>query len=132
MTGELGKIDLGAAVTSPKEARRFVAEELGAMGFQHLIDPVALVADELITNAVLHAGSRANLALYLREGRLRVEVHDDSPVMPQLLPPSEHATSGRGLALVEGLSAAWGASLSHDGGKVVWADFTPVRRRPGF
>ena len=130
MADALGSIKLGAAVTSPQEARRFVAAHLESLGLHGLVDPVALVADELITNAILHANSPANLTLYLREGNLRLEVHDNSSVMPKPRRPSDHATSGRGLALVEGLSAAWGASPCDDGGKVVWADFTPVRLQP--
>jgi len=96
------------------------------MGFHRLIDDVVLVVTELVTNAVIHAESSSRVAVDLRHGRLRLEVHDESSVMPQRRHLSEDATTGRGLALVESLSASWGASPAPDGGKVVWVDFDPL------
>ena len=116
---------LAAALTSSNEARRFVAERVGEMGLECEVDDVALVASELVTNAVLHASSPTRVALYVHDERLRLEVHDDSSVMPERRRATDQASTGRGLALVDGLAEAWGVSLSAGGGKSVWADFRP-------
>ena len=117
---------LGEAATSPAAARRFVASRVSTLGFHRLIDDVVLVVTELVTNAVVHARTESRVLLYVRHGRLRLEVRDENPVLPERRHASDHATTGRGLALVESLSASWGANPAPGGGKVVWADFDPL------
>jgi hypothetical protein len=57
--------------------------------------------------------------LLLDDGHLLVEVSDSSPMMPQQRHYGTGATTGRGIALVEALSEAWGAKSSPTG-KTVW------------
>jgi hypothetical protein len=96
-----------------------------------LADTAELLATEILTNALQHTGGGAVLTATLSPGpeqRLRVEVHDS--VAQRLRTPvpagagrgaggGEHATSGRGLILVQALADAWGTS-AHGAGKVVW------------
>jgi hypothetical protein len=73
---------------------------------------------------------------------LLVEVTDSSPALPQHRNYGPDATTGRGIALVEALSTAWGVESSPTG-KTVWCRVAPddvlddvsgsahVRRLPG-
>jgi hypothetical protein len=72
-----------------------------------------------VTNAVLHARSAVALAVTLNETRLRVEVCDDSGVLPSVRPHDLDAATGRGLAIVAAYAAAWGAE-ERPSGKCVW------------
>lgn len=54
------------------------------------------------------------------QGRLTIEVHDDSPALPQRRTPCPDTESGRGMVLVEHLAIAYGAENTTRG-KRVWA-----------
>lgn len=116
-------LSLAAGPGSSGEARRFVRARVGELGFHRLVDDVALVVSELVTNVMLHAQGPSRVSVYLRHGRVRLEVADDSSNVPERRGFSDHAVTGRGLTLVESLSASWGTTVSPMGGKVVWADF---------
>ena len=83
------------------------------------LEDVVLVVSELVTNALLHGHGTPAVRLVDGGDRIRVEVCDDSP----LLPVSHRVTptSGLGLRVVEQLSSAWGASR-RGRGKVVWCE----------
>jgi anti-sigma regulatory factor (Ser/Thr protein kinase) len=85
-------------------------------------DTVLLVVSELVTNALVHTDGQVRLDLTLSNHRLRVAVADSSPRTP-IKPTSIgwEATGGRGILLVEAMSAEWG-TLPVSGGKQVWAD----------
>lgn len=91
--------------------RRFVCDTLG-VGLEH---PVVLVASELATNAVLHAGTPFRVRVS-SESSIRVEVHDGTSI-DEL---EKRSGSGRGLALVEQVADDWGVD-STPPGKYVWA-----------
>jgi len=82
-------------------------------------EDIVLVVSELVTNALLHGHGTPVVRLFDGGDHVRVEVCDDSP----LLPVSHRVTptSGLGLRVVEQLSSAWGASR-RDRGKVVWCE----------
>ncbi|MFF3072234.1 ATP-binding protein [Kitasatospora sp. NPDC057904] len=88
-----------------------------------LADDVQLVAAELLTNAVRHAGGALALDLAQHGSRLRIAVTDPGPgttlPRPGLLRPGR--IGGYGLVIVERLARRWGAFPS-DHGKTVWAD----------
>lgn len=112
---------LAAEVESAGSARRFVETTLEEWDCADSLDIVKLLVSELVTNAVLHAGSDAEVVVQLTPSVLHVEVIDDSPDMPVLRQPGSSDTSGRGLALVENFASAWGTRrLAH--GKSVWFD----------
>jgi serine/threonine-protein kinase RsbW len=107
--------------------RHHARQVLWDAGLKELIDPVELVVSEMVTNAVRACGgldSEAALRLWLAvtdEGVL-VMVWDASPSKPQRQSPEPEAEGGRGLLLVDAVSASWGSfDLSGEPGKVVWA-----------
>ncbi|HWC42996.1 MAG TPA: STAS domain-containing protein [Actinomycetota bacterium] len=85
-----------------------------------VVDRAVLVANELVTNAVIHARTDLWLELELRADRLVVTVRDRGPRLAQPVPLDPEAEGGRGLWLVDQLSRAWGVQPNADGGKVVW------------
>jgi DNA-binding NarL/FixJ family response regulator len=111
---------LGQDTRSGRLARRFMEETLEGWGdTAELLDVVNLLVTELVTNAVIHAGSGAEVAVVLTPTTLRVEVSDDSERVPQARDADEWDTSGRGVALVEALASQWGIE-SRTGGKTIW------------
>ncbi|MEU9338799.1 SpoIIE family protein phosphatase [Streptomyces sp. NPDC048290] len=107
-----------------RQARRFTRRTLRAWDVTDACDTVLLVVSELVTNALVHTDGRVRLDLTLLGGRLRVAVADGSPRSP-VKPTSIgwEATGGRGLLLVEALSATWG-TVPVSGGKQVWSEIT--------
>jgi len=114
---------------TPRAARRFVSEALTAWGDDEgdLTDTVTLLVSELVTNAVVHAGSDVEVMVRLTATAARVEVTDASTngVAPRDATAEED--SGRGLALVGNLARRWGVRAAPGGGKTVWFE---VERPP--
>src|SRR3954464_6386917 len=114
-----------AGAGSVSQARRLTREKLLEWGAEDLLDSASLIVSELVTNAVVHAGTPARLVLRLRGGELRLEVEDQHParmisVVPELL--SEHVDHGRGLLITSSLSSGWGVEYTATT-KRVWARF---------
>lgn len=85
---------------------------------------VTMVVDELVTNALEHAGRCVGLRICrVGEDRLRVEVDDPSSDLP---------SAGRGIQIVESLSVEWGVQPREGvsarlepqdpSGKTVWCE----------
>jgi serine phosphatase RsbU (regulator of sigma subunit)/PAS domain-containing protein len=103
-------------------ARRFTARTLRSWGLEDEADVALLVVSELVTNALLHTQGAARLDLMLSGDRLRMAVSDSSPRAPaKPVIVDWEATGGRGILLVEAVSAGWG-SVPVSGGKQVWAE----------
>jgi anti-sigma regulatory factor (Ser/Thr protein kinase) len=103
---------------------------VGAWGARERSDEIELVADELITNALMHTEGSAIVTLRVLTGsdrRMRVEVEDSSSALPRRRDAGESGVSGRGLLLVDLLSDVWGVE-ARGGGKCVWCEFV-VRKR---
>ncbi|KUO18248.1 SpoIIE family protein phosphatase [Streptomyces dysideae] len=104
-------------------ARRFTRRTLRTWGVPAAdLDAVLLVVSELVTNALVHTDGKVRLDLTLISDRLRVAVADASPRTP-IKPTSIgwEATGGRGILLVEAMSAVWG-TVPVSGGKQVWSE----------
>jgi PAS domain S-box-containing protein len=118
----------GRPETVPR-ARRFVTAMLDGAGLAALADDAALVATELTSNALLHAGGApALLRVGIEEGpTVRIEVEDANPLAPLPQQAGARRTTGRGLGLVHQLSEGWGVDPrpDHRAGKVVWAVLRP-------
>ena len=100
------------------EARAEVRRQLEGWGLVAQSDTAELLVSELVTNALIHAGSRLRLTLWAAHGVLRCEVSDASRRLPEVLRAGT-AESGRGMFLVDALSRRWGCH--QDGpGKTVW------------
>ncbi|MFE9675400.1 SpoIIE family protein phosphatase [Streptomyces sp. NPDC006259] len=107
------------------QARHMIRAAVRAWGAQERADDVELVADELVTNALMHTEGAAIVTLRLLTGggrRLRVEVEDSSSALPRRREAGDSGVSGRGLLLVELLSDVWGVE-ARGGGKCVWCEF---------
>lgn len=84
-----------------------------------------LLASELVTNALTHAGAQAPLTSTIRitiarrQELLVVEVHDSSTAPPRPRSPGPFDPRGRGLSIVQALAHAWGCTL-RPYGKCVW------------
>ncbi|MEU5740758.1 SpoIIE family protein phosphatase [Streptomyces tendae] len=92
---------------------------------EHLAADVLVVVSELVTNAVVHAGTDVEVSLRMEEtGTLVVESTDQHPSRaprstdPEM--PHDPAEYGRGLRLVAALAEAWGITY-RPGIKTVWA-----------
>ncbi|MFE4665043.1 SpoIIE family protein phosphatase [Streptomyces sp. NPDC056716] len=112
------------------EARHLIRAAVRAWGAVDCADEVELVADELITNALMHTEGAAIVTLRVLGGterRLRVEVEDSSSALPRRREPGTSGVSGRGLMLVDLLADVWGVE-ARGGGKCVWCEFVvPLR-----
>jgi anti-sigma regulatory factor (Ser/Thr protein kinase) len=113
--------DLPADTSAPAAARALVREVCEDWGTATALDAAALVANELVTNAVQHARTSCRLGVTLDERGLRVAVRDYAPGhTPRPRPVDATHGGGRGLHLVALLAAGWGAH-GHPDGKTVWA-----------
>jgi len=122
---------LEQSVGSPRAARELVREEIQRSGWTGDADVAVLLTSELVCNALEHGGGRCDVLVALDGGGcLRVDVADDSPDLPVARVPEQHATSGRGLFLMEQLASSWGAQRE-GGGKHVWFDLESLVARRG-
>ena len=85
-----------------------------------VVDDLLLLVSELVTNAVVHAGSPAVVRLDSDVRRIKVAVADrDAERAPSVVEPDAQSASGRGVLLVDRLAARWGVEPRSEG-KVVW------------
>jgi hypothetical protein len=119
-------LDLDTDPGAARTVRRHAGQVLREWALPALADDTELVVSEIAANAVA-ASAVAGLARFrlwmLSDGaRAAVFVWDGSPERPAPAAPGADAESGRGLQLVEAVSADWGWYVPEDGqGKVVWA-----------
>ena len=73
---------LPAQDRSPATARRAVQEVLTAAGLEVMLDDALLLVSELVTNAVVHAGTEIELHIDIGPGIARIEVIDHGPGLP--------------------------------------------------
>ncbi|MER8103944.1 SpoIIE family protein phosphatase [Kitasatospora sp. NPDC094016] len=99
-------------------SRRFTRETLAAWGLEALADWAELLTSELITNALVHAGSPTQLRLFCNRA-LTVEVADQESETPRIRRARADDEGGRGIHLVNELAHRWGSRRTGDG-KVVW------------
>lgn len=113
---------------SAGRARAFVESTLEQWHCHHLVDIVLLLTSELVTNAVLHAGSDVDLSLRLARDVLQIAVADRSPVAPVVREQSESATNGRGMLLLDAMASRWSV-VPTEAGKIVWFEVPTARAR---
>ncbi len=107
------------------DTRSMIRTAAGAWGARDRADEIELVADEMITNVLMHTEGSATVILSVLDGterRLRIEVEDSSSALPRRREAGESGVSGRGLLLVETLTDVWGVE-ARGGGKCVWSEF---------
>jgi anti-sigma regulatory factor (Ser/Thr protein kinase) len=124
-------LELGAYDQAPGTARGHARHVLAEWQLDHLQDATEQVISELLTNA-LRATEKAGwpagrppLRLWLLADPRRVCVLalDAVPDLPAPRVAGAGEENGRGLAIVEALSAEWGcfAASGPHGGKVTWS-----------
>jgi CheY-like chemotaxis protein len=122
-------LELGPDVSDVGLARRFLIAHCERWGCEDVLEGGQLVVSELVTNALLHAGSRCELGIAFRSGSLRIEIRDRGSGGPEVRAADSESEHGRGLLLVSAMTSAWGTEPLEPGGKVVWAE---LRSRSQF
>ncbi len=128
------RVDRASDVGTTRDALR---RRLGSLDWQERsLDTAVLVASELMTNGLQHAGPPVDVevapcdgtSLSMQAGStegIRIAVHDRSSDGPQMRERGdEHG--GYGMRLVARAAEAWGW-YADDVGKVVWADVVNTR-----
>lgn len=121
---------LEPTVHAPRAARELAADACTEWGLPGCLIPAEILASELVTNSVQHAGTVMDLRITLRDRLLRVSVHDRSARRARLRTPTGFDDHGRGLLIVSSIASGWG-SEPVIGGKVVWASLQVRRAPPG-
>jgi anti-sigma regulatory factor (Ser/Thr protein kinase) len=125
-------LELAALPSAVPCARGHVRAVTHEWGLADLADTAELLASELVSNAV-QASERlktradqtllpvVRITIGLDGSALVIRVWDASDDMPVRQEAAPGDDSGRGLMIIDALSADWGAYREPDGGKVVWA-----------
>jgi anti-sigma regulatory factor (Ser/Thr protein kinase) len=120
-------LELGALPSAVPCARLHTRQVLWEWGLAEFSESTELLVAELTTNAVQISRAAMQddpIRLWLVSGKAQVVVlvWDASPLPPVPMDVSDDAENGRGLLLVQAVSARWGWHFPPDvGGKVVWA-----------
>ncbi|WP_328432172.1 SpoIIE family protein phosphatase [Streptomyces sp. NBC_00453] len=107
-------------------ARSFVRDTLQGWGFADIVDDAVVLTSELVTNAVVHAGTSADVLCLRSDEGVRIEVADRYP--EREIPLQGHPVNmgspdregGRGLQLCAALAGRWGV------------DYTPTQKQVWF
>ncbi|MEU6526998.1 SpoIIE family protein phosphatase [Streptomyces sp. NPDC046924] len=124
---------VGRSVAS---ARAFVRDTLQGWGFADIIDDAVVLTSELVTNAVVHAGTSADLLCLRGDDGVRIEVSDRYPEREVPLQGSAVSMGspdregGRGLQLCAALADRWGVEYSPTY-KTVWFQLDVPERPVG-
>jgi len=111
---------------SAPTARRRVRAALGLHGLGEYADDAEIITSELVTNAVRHACGNGNRTIGITlnhagsPAMVTIAVSDSSPHGPVKRDTPTSGEQGRGLQIVEALSAHWGWRREDDG-KTVFA-----------
>ncbi|MFJ4797353.1 SpoIIE family protein phosphatase [Kitasatospora purpeofusca] len=115
---------------SASAARAFVRDALLGWGLPEVVDDAVVLVSELVTNAVVHAGTAAEVCCLREDGTVRIEVTDHHPErgLPSFADvpttASDHyadadGEGGRGLLMCAALAERWGVEYG-SGRKTVW------------
>ncbi|MGY1583457.1 SpoIIE family protein phosphatase [Streptomyces sp. MN13] len=106
---------VGRSVAS---ARSFVRDTLQGWGYADIVDDAVVLTSELVTNAVVHAGTAADVLCLRTEEGVRIEVSDRYPEREVPLQSaavnmgSPDREGGRGLQLCAALAGRWGVEYT--------------------
>lgn len=107
--------------SAPQQARDFVTQTFSVWRLEDCAEPAVLIASELVTNAVRHAGTDITVRVLWTPGEVRIEVADRAgDRRPRVGQAGTGRAGGVGLVIVERLAEAWGIE-EHPDGKAVWA-----------
>ena len=75
---------------------------------EDLVNTAQLLTSELVTNAVMYGDGELEMRVRRSPDQVLVEVLDQSPEEPELLPLDPDRPGGNGLRLVQALAYQWG------------------------
>ncbi|MDX2695608.1 SpoIIE family protein phosphatase [Streptomyces ipomoeae] len=107
-----------AVSRSVATARSFVRDTLQGWGFADIVDDAVVLTSELVTNAVIHAGTSADVLCLRSDDGVRIEVADRYPEreIPLQTTPvnmgSPDREGGRGLQLCAAMAGRWGVEYT--------------------
>ncbi|MFF3404190.1 SpoIIE family protein phosphatase [Streptomyces sp. NPDC002659] len=117
-------------------ARAFVRDTLQGWGHADVVDDAVVLTSELVTNAVVHAGTAADVLCLRTDDGVRVEVGDRYPEREIPLQGSGRVIvspdreNGRGLLLCAALASRWGVEYTPTH-KQVWFQLDLPQRPVG-
>ncbi len=117
-------------------ARAFVRDTLQGWGHGDIIDDAVVLTSELVTNAVVHAGTAADVLCLRTDTGVRIEVADRYPEREVPVQSSGQALAhpdregGRGLLLCGALATRWGVEYTSSQ-KHVWFQLDLPERPAG-
>lgn len=100
-------------------ARRFATNVLRDAPAE-VLEAIELMVSELATNCIRHTDSGFDLTITRSGGDIRVEATDHAGGTPTMRSPKPTDPSGRGLKIIDMLSAGWGVQSESGAGKTVW------------
>jgi anti-sigma regulatory factor (Ser/Thr protein kinase) len=110
-------------------ARRFATSVLSGSSPETL-EAVELMVSELATNCIRHTNSGFDLTIIRSGDDIRVEASDHAGGTPTMRSPEPTDPSGRGLKIIDMLSARWGVRTDGSRGKTVWFTIADPAREP--
>jgi serine phosphatase RsbU (regulator of sigma subunit)/anti-sigma regulatory factor (Ser/Thr protein kinase) len=117
------RLHLRADRHAPSTVRTAVRQVLAEAALSEMADDVMLLATELVTNAVLHAGTDLDVTIDVDSARVHVAVADghrgEVPTLDTADGQRPLLSHGRGLVLVDHIATRWGV-VHHGAGKTVW------------
>ncbi len=128
------RLVIPAEPLSAAASRHFVTEVLNDWDLVHLAARAVLLANELVTNAIVHA--RTDIRLTIRRNRalpgttqdwVRVEVADSDDRLPVPSAADTVRLASYGFELVDALAQAWGMHRQPDFTKVIWFELQEER-----
>jgi anti-anti-sigma regulatory factor len=119
--------DLLPTVGAARQSRNVATEACLMWDLPHLVGPACLIASELVSNAVDHAGTMMTLRVSLGRRFFFIALRDGATAEPVAGSPDVASERGRGLRIVDATAHSWGFLPARDG-KVVWASLAlPAR-----
>lgn len=112
---------LSADDLAPRNARQYARLACAGVASLRLIDDVALVVSELVTNAAQHGQGQISLVLRVSPDEVFVTVQDHGLSLgssPRAAEPFEE--HGRGLVIIAEIASSWGVHSLGKAGKLVW------------
>jgi len=125
---DVRRLRLAPHPTAPRASREFVTRILLDWQLNRSIPFASLVVSELVASSSMNAGTDIDVSVVWNLGSLRLAVRDHGPGRPDQ-PDAVLDLHGRSLTVIAGLSRAFGAMPTADGGKVVWAVLNAPRSR---
>lgn len=113
------QVDLDPVPSATAVVRDLVDRACARWRRRDMADVTALIATELVANAVQHAGTGIRFVVTYRPTYLHLACRDRSHAYPKR-GYTDDLDGGRGLLLIESMAASWGFNPTLDG-KVVWA-----------